>query len=60
MNTKKAIELLTLCEHDAVSFPTEDLRAATKLGIEALKLVKELRDGSHDATGLELPGETED
>lgn len=60
MNLEKAIEILDLEVNLTPSASNPDLKAATKLGIEALKREQILRrEIPYDRDGL-LPGETKD
>jgi len=58
MTLEKAIEINTIHNDHNPNYTDAERNEAHQLGIEALKLVKELREGSHDIAGLELSGET--
>lgn len=59
MNIPKAIEILTLMGTPEFDGHTEDILAARKLGIEALKRLYNHRDEVYFKYDLPLPGETE-
>lgn len=60
MNIPKAIEILTLMGTPEFEGHTEDILAARKLGIEALKLIQRERLLGINPIETQLPGETED
>ena len=60
MKLDKAIEILTIMLTPEFNGHTEDILAARKLGIEALKAVKALRAGTPGLNLSTLPGETEE
>ena len=55
----EAIELLSAYIYEDKSIPVQDFDDATKLGIEALKKVKGVREGKEWVGINLLPGETE-
>lgn len=59
MNLEKAIELLQLDLDDPGSVDIMDLNKAQELGIEALKVVDELRQQGDPVAPDLLPDETE-
>ena len=59
MNIEKAIEILEFLERTSPEGYSEDEKPALKLGIEALKVVKEFRTGKYKTINSPLPGETE-
>ena len=58
MPIEKAIEFLTYYLLTHVSFSNHDINSAVNLGIEALKVVKILREEGIYGAGYLLPGET--
>ena len=60
MNISKAIEILELEETGDLTAPIQDLNDAIRLGIEALKLIQELRKWGVPRVNHTLPGETKD
>lgn len=60
MNLEKAIEILSLSSNGTTPVTLADLQDAMKLGIEAMKCVKEIRHHPFPEEVLLLPGETED
>ncbi len=59
MNLEKAIEILELNVKEAGSRMPPDTLKALKIGIEALKTIKEMRYESVNDGTTQLPGETE-
>jgi len=59
MTIDKAIKLLTLWHNHASPTLKEDYKDALKLGLEALKLVREFRTGRYKTINSPLLGETE-
>jgi len=59
MTIDKAIEILELRIKSPFGRANPDTIDATKLGIEALKLIQNLRIGPANWTTLDLPGETD-
>ena len=57
---EKAIEILTLMGTPNFNGHTEDILSARKLGIEALKYIKDQRADWLAQVFQELPGETKD
>ena len=60
MNINKAIELLQLTETGEVTGSIEDWKAAIKLGIEALRIVKNIRNQTPVNIKGPMKGETID
>jgi len=60
MTINEAIKILTLMGKPEFEGHTEDILAARKLGIEALKRIKELRPNYSYARATRLPGETKE
>lgn len=60
MNIDKAIKLLREIEDPDPDPEMQDLAAAIKLGIQALRRCQELRKYTDPNTYMPLPGETED
>jgi len=58
MTIDKAIEILKLRVGSPFVRANQDTQDATKLGIEALKRLKELRAIGSLSSGVRLPGET--
>lgn len=59
MKIDKAIEILTVHTKDRKPYFDPDLHTATKLGLEALKRLKEHREEHIDISHRNLPGETQ-
>jgi hypothetical protein len=60
MTIEEAIQALEGAIHHPTALYEPVLADAEKLGIEALKRVKELRDIHSMSSGIPLPGETEE
>jgi len=60
MPLAKAIEILTLWQDGKYNGSLDDLLAAQKLGIEAMKGIKKVRKTFRPYVEALLPGETED
>jgi hypothetical protein len=60
MTLDKAIEILNRVEPDSRPFGYEEEKEAIRLGIEALKKIKEQRNLDGWLGTLELPGETKE
>lgn len=60
MNIDEAIEILEKEEEDTFIGSENDWKCAVKLGIEALKRIKELHSGGYMVREGLLPGETEE
>ena len=60
MKIEKAIEILTTHTKEPCTISFDDLKEAEKLGIEALKRVKDNRENLLPFAFHALPGETEE
>ncbi len=60
MNLDKALEILTDLRGRGPQFPPDDRRDAVKLGIEALKRVRDMRISPCTTADELLPGETKE
>ncbi|GAI60623.1 unnamed protein product [marine sediment metagenome] len=60
MTLDEGIKLLEKYRHDHHSYPTDIMGKAEQLGIEALKRVKDWREGKVLNPDFKLPGETEE
>lgn len=60
MNIGKAIEILTKWREEEYVDDAEELHKAEQLGIEALKLVRQLQAIPGRRESFRLPGETKD
>ena len=58
MTLEEAIEILTMAIGQRYLPPHKDLDDATKMGIEAIKVWKQVREGGWPSDGILLPGET--
>ncbi|MBA7581053.1 hypothetical protein ES708_22953 [subsurface metagenome] len=58
MTLDEGIKLLEKYRHDHHSYPTDIMGKAEQLGIEALKRVKDWREGKVLNPDFKLPGET--
>jgi hypothetical protein len=56
----EAIRLLSKWQSGLRTTPMDDVDSAVKLGIEALKLVKDMRDFQYWGVPTLLPGETKE
>lgn len=60
MRIEKAIEILTDFDNGEYYYDVVTLRKSVKLGIEALKKIRECQRHNCTLSNIELPGETEE